>query len=233
MVARRRRPAKPDQPLERGPSLFLPREAPPRLPAPRHELPLEAREVRDRQLAIPVANHVIRQNTDRPKGRRDPVAGATNPEGIRALPEAPDGIAPSDGLLDLLDQIEKVIDGEIALDRFLGQINPLGKDIANARAEGVRIMSLASAKGLTVRGTVIAGCEDGIIPREGQSRSEEARLMYVGMTRCREVLYCTWARRRTGPTARAGRARVGMPRRKCGFFDGGPVDSENGDDLVR
>ena len=85
---------------------------------------------------------------------------------------------------------------------------------------------------MTVRGTIIAGCEDGIIPREGQNRSEEARLLYVGMTRARDVLYCTWARKRIGQTARAGRSNVGMPRRRSGFFEGGPVDSQRADDLL-
>jgi len=152
---------------------------------------------------------------------------------LRELPPLPVGNAPTAELFDLMGSVELLIDDDIDLGRFLNQLAPLGKDIANTRADGVRIMSLASSKGLTVKGTIIAACEDGVIPREGQDRSEEARLMYVGMTRAREVLYCTWARRRSGPTARAGRASVRKPRRPCGFFDSGPVKSQRGDDLLK
>lgn len=153
-------------------------------------------------------------------------------EWLRNLPDLPNGLAATSEFFDPMRSVEELIDDDIELGRFLNQLAPLGKDIANARADGVRVLTLASSKGLTVRGTIIAGCEDGIIPREGQNRSEEARLLYVGMTRSREVLYCTWARQRTGPTARAGRPRVGMPRRPSGFFDSGPVASQRGDQLA-
>lgn len=153
-------------------------------------------------------------------------------EWIHSLPDLPFGIAATAELVLLMSSVEDLMDDDIQLGRYLNQLAPLGKDFANSRADGVRIMTLASSKGLTVRGTVIAGCEDGIVPREGQNRSEEARLMYVGMSRAREVLYCTWARKRMGQTARAGRSNVGKPRRKCGFFEAGPVDSERGDQLI-
>lgn len=150
---------------------------------------------------------------------------------LRALPPLP-SVAPTDKLFDLVESVEVLVDDDAALGRILNQLTPLGKDFANARAEGVRIMTLSGSKGLTVRGTIIAGCEDGVVPRWGADRSEEARLIYVGMTRSREILYCTWARRRTGPTARAGRAVVYMSRRQSGFFDSGPVTSRRGDELL-
>ena len=153
-------------------------------------------------------------------------------EWLQSLSPSPNGWIATDGFFELLRSVEELIDDDIELGRFLNQLAPLGKDIASARADGVRIMTLTSSKGLTVRGTVIAACEEGIVPREGQNRSEEARLMYVGMTRAREVLYCTWVRSRTGPTARAGKARVAMPRGSCSFFQGGPVASQNGDGLL-
>jgi DNA helicase-2/ATP-dependent DNA helicase PcrA len=129
----------------------------------------------------------------------------------------------------LLRDVAELVENESSLDRFLGQISPLGMDFASARSEGVRIMSLAKSKGLTVRGTIIAGCEEGIIPHESAQPDEEARLMYVGMTRAREYLYCTWARRRTGPTARVGRKQVGARRTLSRFLQNGPVKSRPGD----
>jgi superfamily I DNA/RNA helicase len=67
---------------------------------------------------------------------------------------------------------------------------------------------MTSSKGLTVEATIIAGSEDGVIPRPDTDLSEERRLMYVAMTRPKKYLYCTWAQRRHGPTARAGDPRV-------------------------
>ncbi|NTU72634.1 UvrD-helicase domain-containing protein [Candidatus Roizmanbacteria bacterium] len=70
------------------------------------------------------------------------------------------------------------------------------------RGEGVRLMTLHQAKGLEFTHVFISGVEEGILPH---SRSvddlfqleEERRLFYVGITRAREHLYVTYARRRT------------------------------------
>jgi superfamily I DNA/RNA helicase len=70
--------------------------------------------------------------------------------------------------------------------------------------------------------------EDGIVPRPDSDLAEERRLLYVGMTRAKQFLYGTWARRRRGPTARAGAARVAIARRYSHFLNGGPVASEDG-----
>lgn len=53
------------------------------------------------------------------------------------------------------------------------------------------------------------------------------------MTRAKRFLYGTWARRRHGPTARAGAASVAMARRYSSFLDGGPVRSEDGVEYIR
>lgn len=150
---------------------------------------------------------------------------------MKELPEAPNEIEPNKEFFDLVEEVGDAFEGG-ELDRFLGQLGPVGKDLANAKADGVRIMTLASSKGLTVRATIIAGCEEDIIPRGDRNRAEEARLLYVGMTRAREVLYCTWARSRSGPTARSGNSRVRMPRDHTTFFSGGPVRSKNADDMI-
>jgi DNA helicase-2/ATP-dependent DNA helicase PcrA len=129
---------------------------------------------------------------------------------------------------ELLYALDGLSETEQRFDRYLSQIGPLGKDRALAESPGVRIMTMGGAKGLTVRATIIAGLEDGIVPRPGSDLAEERRLLYVGMTRAKEFLYCTWARRRTGPTARMGAPRVQVRRRHCSFLDGGPVDSIDG-----
>ncbi len=128
-------------------------------------------------------------------------------------------------LLSTLD--ENAQDEEQTLERYLGQIEPLGKDIAQAHSEGVRIMTMGGSKGLTVRATIIAGIEDGICPRPDCDLSEERRILYVAMTRAKEYLFCTWSKRRRGPTARAGSPSMDR-RRVSHFLDGGPIQSQDG-----
>jgi DNA helicase-2/ATP-dependent DNA helicase PcrA len=118
------------------------------------------------------------------------------------------------------------------LARYLGQLGPAAKDWALAEAAGVRLMTMQGSKGLTVRAVVVAAAEEGIIPRLG-NRGEERRLLYVAMTRAREFLFCTWARRRRGPTARAGEAAVAVRRHSSSFFDGGPMQTEDGHTYLR
>ena len=139
-------------------------------------------------------------------------------------------IAPTatDELQDLLLALDDLIETDQGLGRYLGQIYPLGKDRALAESQGVRIMTMGGAKGLTVRVTIIAGLEEGIIPRPDSDLAEERRLLYVGMTRAKHYLYGTWARRRRGPTARAGAPRIAIARRHSHFLDGGPITSEDG-----
>lgn len=132
----------------------------------------------------------------------------------------------------LLQDLDELTETREGLGRFLGQIAPLGKDIEANTSQGVRIMSMASAKGLTVDATIIGALEDGLMPRPDVDLEEERRLLYVGMTRARRFLFATWARTRTGPTARAGRLRVGARRSPSSFFDGGPVTSERGADYI-
>lgn len=124
---------------------------------------------------------------------------------------------PSDEMKKLLLGVDSLTEPLISLGRFLGQVAPLAKDHAQAESPGVRIMTMTGAKGLTVRATVIAALEDGIVPRPDCDLGEERRLLYVAMTRARQFLYGTWARRRRGPTARSGEPRV-TRRRTCSRF---------------
>jgi superfamily I DNA/RNA helicase len=101
------------------------------------------------------------------------------------------------------------------MDRFYGLCEEYGDDLeslirfldvgtgADTFREGleqVTLMTLHAAKGLEFRGVFIVGCEEGIIPctlfgRE-TNPDEERRLMYVGMTRAKELLVLNHADRR-------------------------------------
>ncbi|MFH1223714.1 MAG: UvrD-helicase domain-containing protein [Pseudomonadota bacterium] len=67
---------------------------------------------------------------------------------------------------------------------------------------GVRLMTLHSAKGLEFPVVFIQGVEYGLLPYISYGKDdindieEERRLLYVGMTRAKKELYLTWARSR-------------------------------------
>lgn len=136
--------------------------------------------------------------------------------------------APSDGCRELLIALDGIIDPDQDFGRYLSQITPLAKDRALAESRGVRIMTMIGSKGLTVRATIMAGVDDGIVPRPDADPNEERRLLYVAMTRAKEFLFGTWAGQRSGPTARAGGQNARDWRRHSYFFDGGPVRSQDG-----
>lgn len=138
----------------------------------------------------------------------------------------------TDELKNLLTRIDERVDPAADLNRYLGQITPVAKDIALEKGSAVRIMTLAGSKGLTVRATIVVGLEQGIIPMDGRELSEERRLLYVGMTRAEEFLFGTWARLRRGPTARVGRTQVNQRRQLSTFIEGGPVSSTEGTDYL-
>jgi len=74
-------------------------------------------------------------------------------------------------------------------------------DAFHPRAEKVALMSMHAAKGLEFSVVFIAGCEDGLIPYrraadEPIDTEEERRLFYVAMTRARQRLYLSCAKRR-------------------------------------
>lgn len=74
-------------------------------------------------------------------------------------------------------------------------------DAYEFKAEKVALMTMHAAKGLEFPVVFIVGCEDGFIPYKRspagvQDIDEENRLFYVAMTRARENLYLTYAKKR-------------------------------------
>ena len=112
----------------------------------------------------------------------------------------PTAFSCDDDLFKLI--IDQAIPFDDHLDHYiLSQATQTDTDVYTANAEKVTLLSMHASKGLEFPIVFIAGCEDGLIPYkrcEHQSidENEELRLLYVAMTRAREQLILTWARKR-------------------------------------
>ena len=137
---------------------------------------------------------------------------------------------------DLLVEIDESLESSPtqhdSLSRYVGQIDPLGTDLRTSSDEGVRLMTMARSKGLTVRATIVVGLEENLIPWPNADRSEERRLLYVAMTRAKEYLYCTWTQYRQGVSAYAGHQSVGR-RSLCPFLEETNIEPCDGFTFVR
>jgi DNA helicase II / ATP-dependent DNA helicase PcrA len=94
-------------------------------------------------------------------------------------------------------------DAEVSpLEEFLAQISLYTEQDSLQDDEPVcTLMTLHNAKGLEYGAVFMIGCEEGVFPHmrsvEEGNLEEERRLCYVGVTRAKQRLYMTFARRRS------------------------------------
>lgn len=83
-------------------------------------------------------------------------------------------------------------------------------ELVRAKAETVQVMSVHAAKGLEFRSVFMPGLEDGLVPflgpgfftgsmaeqRDDEQMQEEQRLFYVGLTRAKDYLFLSCAKKR-------------------------------------
>ncbi|MBI4026047.1 MAG: hypothetical protein HY360_13760 [Verrucomicrobia bacterium] len=71
-----------------------------------------------------------------------------------------------------------------------------------ASREGVRISSLHSAKGHEYAAVIIVGCVEGVMPlrsvTDAEDLASERAVLYMGMTRARDILYLSHAESQNG-----------------------------------
>ena len=76
-----------------------------------------------------------------------------------------------------------------------------GTDTHNKNLEAVSVMTLHASKGQEFECIFIPGCEEGLLPynlyKKEVDVEEEKRLLYVGMTRAKSLLFLTSAKSRT------------------------------------
>ncbi len=91
---------------------------------------------------------------------------------------------------------------EPELAEFVEEISLLTDvDTFDEGSSRVKLMTLHAAKGLEFPVVFMAGMEEGLLPHQNaeydpERMEEERRLCYVGFTRARQRLYCTWSRSR-------------------------------------
>ncbi len=78
---------------------------------------------------------------------------------------------------------------------------PSGKILVNDTKEAVTMLTMHAAKGLEFKVVFIVGMEEGLFPHsqsllDRSELEEERRLCYVAITRAKDMLYLTYARRR-------------------------------------
>lgn len=87
------------------------------------------------------------------------------------------------------------------LDEFIEILSlQTGLDTYEPDQETVKLLTLHAAKGLEFPVVFISGCEENLLPLSVLKESdpeEERRLFYVGLTRAKEKLFLTWAKKRT------------------------------------
>lgn len=92
--------------------------------------------------------------------------------------------------------------GTVDLNDFLGEIGLMSDaDRVSANDDALTLMTLHSAKGLEFDVVFLVGMEEGLFPHtnsmiEEGGLEEERRLCYVGITRAKDILYITNAKRR-------------------------------------
>jgi DNA helicase-2/ATP-dependent DNA helicase PcrA len=103
-----------------------------------------------------------------------------------------------------VDLVVRCAYDHLRLDPAASSMGFLGWLVATLEAEGaeagrdaVTLATFHAAKGLEWPVVHLAGLEDGYVPishaRTREARTEEARLLYVAMTRAEDELRCTWA----------------------------------------
>ncbi len=104
------------------------------------------------------------------------------------------------------DALKRLIDNGVRLDfntkEFLKKAAlQTDTDAYNHQSESVALMTIHAAKGLEFPIVFLAGCEKGLLPFQPLNAGvsdieEERRLFYVAMTRAKEQLYITFAKKR-------------------------------------
>lgn len=139
-------------------------------------------------------------------------------------------IEASDDFVELLERVGPEIPMTEGLQGLMANLEPVARDLA-LESGGVRIMTIARSKGLTVDAAITMGVEDELFPLPfSDDPEEDRRLLYVAMTRARRASIFTMGRNRNDGTSHSGSGNAIWSRSRCAFLSTAginPVDGEN------
>ncbi len=120
--------------------------------------------------------------------------------GLKEACEDENDIANIDEYISSVDDFSR-LNPQATLSEYLSTVTLYSDTDDMDDGNYVTLATIHSVKGLEFRAVFIVGLEDGIMPSsravsEGRELEEERRLMYVAITRARELLYLTMARER-------------------------------------
>ena len=107
-----------------------------------------------------------------------------------------------ENIQELMNTASKFTDMTLFLENIALVQDGIFHDVQDAATEGgVTMMSLHAAKGLEFPVVFMVGMEEGLLPHQQslwdkEQMEEERRLCYVGITRARKKLFCTYAQKR-------------------------------------
>ncbi|WP_115727696.1 ATP-dependent DNA helicase UvrD2 [Actinomyces culturomici] len=128
--------------------------------------------------------------------------------------EAPAGRAAEERWGNLRSIVQWAEDSSASdLAGFVAELEERAQYQVEPDKQGVELVTLHAAKGLEWDAVFLVGAAEGLLPisyaKTPAAREEERRLLYVGITRARDVLEISWSKSR-GTGGRGGRRRSGL-----------------------
>jgi len=173
---------------------------------PPRELTDRARTALGRFRAL-VGELALRAESEAPSALLGHLLEATGYAALYQNSEEPEDVARRENLAELVNSAREFErrsaegGGSPTLSEYLDSVSLATDADAAAGGRGVTLSTLHAAKGLEFPSVFVVGLEEGYLPH-GQSAEEEdeleeeRRLLYVGMTRAKDELTLTLARRR-------------------------------------
>jgi DNA helicase II / ATP-dependent DNA helicase PcrA len=165
----------------------------------------------------------------------------SSPTGRRDTPASDEAREVAVAVLDFLR--EQPLGDSAGLRSWIATTDPFG--LRGDR--GVDLLTFHASKGREWHTVIVTGVETGLVPHRsattGADKAEEARLLYVALTRARTQLVVTWAERRGGYRRRVSPLMAGFaptdpetlppPREVLASVDGGDEQRQARDTLER
>lgn len=102
---------------------------------------------------------------------------------------------------ELLDDLNDKADIDDLLAKIIEERKRESGELKEKDKNGINVMSAHSSKGLGFKVVFLIGLEDTKFPKAGEDVDEQRRLCYVAMTRAKELLFVSFCREITGPSA--------------------------------